>query len=117
MQMVRVYSGQQFSVSLIALDPSISTQISTKYTKPRAYRPAVGGEKACNSRTPSTEGEMLAVTEWYHVRVGHNALYRPYKETANVYVFLVNASILLAVLELHAISPPPAGRYTLDQTN
>ena len=87
--------------------------------QPRAYPP---GERACNSRTASTEGEMLAVTkfrteiEWYHVRARHNALiYRPYKETANV--FLVTASIspsVLAVWELHALSPPSAGRYTLD---
>ena len=28
----------------------------------RAYRPAEGGERACNSHTASTEGEMLAVT-------------------------------------------------------
>ena len=53
--------------------------------------------------------------EWYHVRARHNALiYRPYKETANV--FLVTASIsptVLAVWELHALSPPSAGRYAL----
>ena len=53
--------------------------------------------------------------EWYHVRARHNALiYRPFKETANV--FLVTASILpsvLAVWELHALSPPSAGRYAL----
>ena len=30
----------------------------------RAYRPAEGGERACNSRTASTEGEMLAVTKF-----------------------------------------------------
>ena len=29
----------------------------------RAYRPAEGGERACNSHTASTEGEMLAVTK------------------------------------------------------
>ena len=54
--------------------------------------------------------------EWYHVRARHNTLiYRPYKETANV--FLVTASIspsVLAVWELHALSPPSAGRYALD---
>ena len=53
--------------------------------------------------------------EWYHVRARHNALiYRPYKETANV--FLVTASIspsVLAVWELHTLSPPSAGRYAL----
>ena len=53
--------------------------------------------------------------EWYHVRARYDALiYRPYKETANV--FLVTASILpsvLAVWELHALSPPLAGRYAL----
>ena len=53
--------------------------------------------------------------EWYHVRARHNALiYRPYKETANV--FLVTTSIspsVLAVWELHALSPPSAGRYAL----
>ena len=53
--------------------------------------------------------------EWYHVRARHNALiYRPYKETANV--FLVTSSIspsVLAVWELHALSPPSAGRYAL----
>ena len=32
--------------------------------EPRAYRPAEGGERACNSRTASTEGEMLAVTKF-----------------------------------------------------
>ena len=32
--------------------------------KSRAYRPAEGGEKACNSRTASTEGEMLTVTKF-----------------------------------------------------
>ena len=56
--------------------------------------------------------------ELYHVRARHNALiYRPYKETANV--FLVTASIspsVLAVWELHALSPPSAGRYALDYT-
>ena len=49
------------------------------------------------------------------MRARHNALiYRPYKETANV--FLVTASIspsVLAVWELHALSPPSAGRYAL----
>ena len=54
--------------------------------------------------------------EWYHVRALHNTLiYRPYKETANV--FLLTASIspsVLAVWELHALSPPLAGRYALD---
>ena len=62
---------------------------------------------------------MLAVTKFRteicHVRARHNALlYRPYKETANV--FLVTASIsssVLAVWELHALSPPSAGRYAL----
>ena len=53
--------------------------------------------------------------EWYHVRARHNALiYRPYKETADV--FLVTASIsppVLAVWELHALSPPSVGRYAL----
>ena len=42
----------------------------------RAYRPAEGGERACNSRTASTEGEMLNLEprfEWYNVRVRHNA--------------------------------------------
>ena len=86
----------------------------------RAYRPAEGGERACNSRTASTEGEMLAVTKFRteicHVRARHNVLiYRPYKETANV--FLLTASIspsVLAVWELHALSPPSSGRYALD---
>ena len=49
------------------------------------------------------------------MRACHNALiYRPYKETANV--FLVTANIspsVLAVWELHALSPPSAGRYAL----
>ena len=36
-------------------------------------------------------------------------IYRPYKETANA--FLVTASISPAVWELHALSPPSAGRY------
>ena len=31
---------------------------------PRVHRPAEGGERACNSRTASTEGEMLAVTKF-----------------------------------------------------
>ena len=52
------------------------------------------------------------------MRARHNALiYRPYKETANV--FLVTASIspsVLAVWELHALSPPSAGRYALGET-
>ena len=29
----------------------------------RVYRPAKGGERACNSRTSCIEGEMLAVTK------------------------------------------------------
>ncbi len=33
---------------------------------PRAYQPAGGGERACNSHTASTEGEMLAVTKVDH---------------------------------------------------
>ena len=57
--------------------------------------------------------------EWYHVRARHNVLiYRPYKETANV--FLVTASIspsVLAVWELHALSPPSVGRYALVTTD
>ena len=30
----------------------------------RVYRPAKGGERACNSRTSCIEGEMLAVTKF-----------------------------------------------------
>ena len=29
----------------------------------RAYRPAEGGERTCNSHTSCIEGEMLAVTQ------------------------------------------------------
>ena len=57
--------------------------------------------------------------ELYHVRARHNALiYRPYKETA--IVFLVTTSIspsVQALWELHALSPPSAGRYTLGHSN
>ena len=34
----------------------------------RAYRPAEGGERACNSRTSCIEGKMLAVTKF----ISHN---------------------------------------------
>ena len=37
---------------------------------PRAYRPAGGGERACNSHRACTEGEMLAVTKNRTKRVG-----------------------------------------------
>ena len=57
----------------------------------RAYRPAEGGERACNSHRPFTDGEMLVVTnfrtgfEWQHpAGLGRWALPQPYKETANV---------------------------------
>ena len=58
---------------------------------PRAYRPAEGGERACNSHRPFTDGKMLVVTnfrmrfEWQHpAGRGQRALPQPYKETANV---------------------------------
>ena len=37
--------------------------INCRCAKSRAYRPAEGGEKACNSHRAYTEGEMLAVTK------------------------------------------------------
>ena len=79
----------------------------------RAYRPAQGGERASKCwRLLNLEPRF----EWYRVRARHNALiYRPYKETANV--FLVTASIspsVLAVWKLNALSLPSAGRYALD---
>ena len=57
----------------------------------RAYRPAEGGERACNSHRPFTDGKMLVVTnfrtrfEWQRpAGLGRRALPQPYKVTANV---------------------------------
>ena len=59
----------------------------------RVYRPAEGGERACNSHRPCTDGKMLVVTnfrtrfEWQHpAGLGWRALPQPYKETANVFL-------------------------------
>ena len=41
----------------------LSMRIIELNARPRAYRPAEGGERACNSHTACTEGEMLAVTK------------------------------------------------------
>ena len=50
-------------------------------------RPAEGGERACNSHRPFTDGKMLVVTnfraifEWQHpAGLGRRALPQPYKE-------------------------------------
>ena len=39
----------------------LETQFCLVLCKPRAYRPAKGGEKACNSRTGCVATEMLQV--------------------------------------------------------
>ena len=41
--------------------------IHIQYIQSRVYRPAEGGERACNSRTSCIEGEMLAVTKFKEI--------------------------------------------------
>ena len=68
-------------------------------TKGLYYRPTKGGERACNSHRPFTDGKMLVVTnfrmrfEWQHpAGLGRRALPQPYKETANV-IFSISPSV------------------------
>ena len=114
----------------------------------RAYRPAEGGERACNSAYACTVGEMLAVTknrtkcvdgwqgscavcvdlqavgaleffgELYSLAKGFGPFLRGFGQALEKgrVLFLVTASIspsVQAYAELHALSPPPAGRYAL----
>ena len=54
---------------------ALYTCTHTLYHVPRAYRPAEGGERACNSHRLFTDGEMLVVTK-------NNVSGVPYKAVA-----------------------------------
>lgn len=90
---------------------------SYSYVVSRVYRPAEGGERACNSVPACVDGEMLEVTK-NKPRYAHIQPYTTY-DVASVAIYgllLVTSSIspsIQAGTGLHALSPPLAGQYAL----